>query len=196
MSFKAGITGDIASGKSTVTSYLRSKGFTVVDADAISHSLTGDGAPVLKVIDRQFPGVVRGGWLDRKMLAEIVFFDPEKRKQLNEILHPLIREEIERQLNVPERVVFLDAPLLFEAGYEEEMDVIIYLALEEELQMERLIKRDRLSRWEAQARIHSFDIPREEKMQKSYVIDNSGSMEELLEKVDEFLDAFDLLEVR
>ncbi|HHX03152.1 MAG TPA: dephospho-CoA kinase [Tissierellia bacterium] len=196
MIFKVGITGDIASGKSTVTSYLRKKGFTVIDADAISRSMTKDGSSVLREIEASFPGVVHDRKLDRKKLGRMVFSDPQKRKQLNAILHPLIRKEIRRQLDESGQIVFLDAPLLYEGGYEKEMDVVIYLALSKELQLERLMLRDGLSRQEALERMHSFDVPREEKMRKSYVIDNSGSFEDLLEKVDIFLDAFGLEKLR
>ncbi|MDI9472607.1 MAG: dephospho-CoA kinase [Bacillota bacterium] len=187
MSFKVGITGDIASGKSTVTDYLRNKGYTVVDADEISRSMTKDRSPVLDVIERQFPGVVCKGKLNRRKLGKIVFSDIHKRKELNAILHPLIREEISRQLTDGGDIVFLDAPLLFEGGYDDEMDVIIYITLDEDIQLKRLMNRDGITHQEARDRMRSFDMAKEEKMRRSHVIDNSTSREELLDQIDSFL---------
>lgn len=192
MTFKVGITGDIASGKSTVSAYLKEKGYRLIDADAISRHLTRDHAPILPEIEAAFPGVTKEGKLLRSKLGAIVFSDPAQRERLNALLHPPIRKRIQEEMQEGGRVVFLDAPLLFEGGYDALMDIVLYLAIDEETQLSRLQKRDGLTREEALARMRAFDIPREEKMVRSYVLDNRGTLEELLAQVDIFLTAFEL----
>ena len=114
-----GITGGIACGKTNLTDALTSLGAAVIDADEVSRALTAPGGEALAPIRAAFgDGVFREGKLDRRALGGIVFSDPDKKKKLEDILHPMIRDRISFLLDKSEGIVFLSAPLLFECGYE------------------------------------------------------------------------------
>jgi len=167
---KIGLTGSIACGKSTVSSFLRECGYTVIDADAISHALTAPGGDALPAIRTAFGDqVFAGEALDRRTLGSVVFSDPEKRAQLNAILHPMILSRIYASLDAqdaPDSLVFADVPLLFECGMEERFDRIWVVAAEEETQLDRLMIRDQLTKEEALARIRS-QMPLKEKCRRA-----------------------------
>lgn len=185
---KIGLTGSIACGKSTVSSYLRSLGHVVVDADAISHSLTTPGGTALPAIREAFgDGVFDGDVLDRRALGSIVFADIGKRAKLNAILHPMIISSIENELirqDAPGKLVFGDVPLLFECRMEAMFDRVWVVSASESEQLSRLMTRDHLTKEEALARIRS-QMPLAEKCRMAdAVIDSSGAIEQTRAQVD------------
>ena len=185
---KIGLTGSIACGKSTVSQYLKQLGYAVVDADAISHALTAPGGKALPLVRKAFgDAVFDGDALNRRALGSMVFADEGTRARLNAILHPMIissiREELQA-LDAPGRLVFGDVPLLFECAMESMFDQIWVVSVSEDIQLERLMTRDGLSRQEALDRIRS-QMPLEEKRQRAdAVIDSSGSIEQTRKQID------------
>lgn len=184
MTIFIGITGGIATGKSTVSEMVRKLGFTVIDADVIARQVVEPGEEAYKQIIEKFGEDVLlvNGEIDRKKLGEIIFNHPEKRLLLNSIVHPFVRkkmmEEKERAIQNNEKALFLDIPLLFESKLFSYVDKIIVVYVDEELQLQRLMKRNQLTKEEALSRIRS-QISIEEKRQKAdKVIDNRGTLEE------------------
>ncbi|MFQ5913200.1 MAG: dephospho-CoA kinase [Nitrospinota bacterium] len=181
---KVGLTGGIASGKSTIAEMFRRFGAHVIDADQIARQVVEPGRPALQEIAGTFgEGVLRpDGTLDRAALARIVFRDPEARARLNAIVHPRLWEEEGRQIEAfeaqdPEGIVVLDAAVLIEAGCADRMDVLVVLDVDEEDQLMRLASMG-VSREEGQARIGA-QMPTAEKLAHAdYVIENRGSLEE------------------
>ncbi len=183
-----GLTGGIATGKSTVSSILRQLGAQVIDADEIARALTMPGAQGLKDLVKALgPDILSyGGVLDRKKLGDILFGDEKARAIVNSILHPLIIEKIRNTLDDFNRLaapggeglrVVLDVPLLFETGIDTLCDEVWVVAVGPELQIERLKERNGYSREEALLRIGS-QMGLDEKIQRAHrVIDNSGSRE-------------------
>ncbi len=188
---KIGLTGSIACGKSTVSTYLRELGCDIVDADALSRALTAPGGRALPDIRETFgSSVFNGSVLDRRKLGALVFSDTAKRDQLNALLHPLILSEIDNQLNRlngPGCIVAGDVPLLFECGIQAWFDQIWVVSVPRSIQIERLTARDSLTRSEAERRIDA-QFPLEDKIrQADAVIDNSGSFQETKRQVDTLL---------
>ena len=150
-----GLTGSIACGKSTVSSFLISRGFPVVDGDRISRDLTGEGSPVLQKIGQVFgPDVLyEDGTLNRRRLGRIVFSDPAARETLDRLMAPYLLEEtrarIEEARDLGNTLCFLDMPLLFEKGYDRLCDAVWTVWLPKDLQLHRLMERDGYSREEA-----------------------------------------------
>lgn len=189
-----GLTGGIATGKSTVAHMLTRLGAAVIDADAIVHELQAPGTPVLRGIVAAFgPEILRpDGSLDRARLGRHVFADPEARARLNGIVHPAVGAEMARRLEAARRagarLVVLDIPLLLESrarggGAGDLVEAVILVYAPEALQVERQMARDRTSREEAQARVRA-QMPIEEKRRLAdHVIDNSGSLEETRRQV-------------
>ncbi|MBP3656540.1 MAG: dephospho-CoA kinase [Clostridia bacterium] len=175
---KIGLTGSIACGKSTVSSYLRQLGYDVVDADAISRSLTEPGGPALPAIRGAFGDTVfDGDALNRRALGALVFGDEQKRQTLNALLHPMIISQVTAELTTLDRegrLVFGDIPLLYECGMESLFDRIWVVSAPLETQIARLSARDGLSEEEAVRRICS-QMPLEEKRRRAdAVIDTDG----------------------
>ena len=178
---KIGLTGSIACGKSTVSAYLKSLGCIIVDADAISHSMTAPGGAALPAIRKAFGNsVFDGDMLSRRALGSLVFSSEEKRAQLNAILHPMIISAIEAQLNAcdaPDTLVIGDVPLLYECHMAHMFDQVWVVSVPEEEQVTRICLRDGLSREEAKLRIDA-QMPLSEKCSLAdAVIDTSGSIE-------------------
>ena len=180
-----GLTGGIASGKSSVAALLERLGAAVVDADLLAREVVQPGEPALAAIAAAFgAGVLnRDGTLDRAALAQAVFSDPEARHTLEAITHPAIRARADRKLaQLRERGVttaFYVAPLLIEAGNSHRVDEVWVVYLDRESQLARLMARDALGREAAEQRIAS-QMPMEEKKRLGrVVIDNRGSREEL-----------------
>ena len=188
---KIGLTGGIASGKSTVAAMLREHGFAVIFADEISRRLLDPGQAAYEETVREFGReiVLADGTLDRKKIAAIVFGDRGKLDRLNGIIHPRVEAEILQQFGEWERegkssVVFVEAALLVEAGYMKNLDGLVVTWCRPEQQMERLIARG-MSEDEAKARIGA-QMPVEEKLKlATYRIDCSGTMEETRRQVGE-----------
>ena len=184
-----GLTGGIASGKSTVARMLAEKGVPVIDADALAREVVEPGTPALARIAARWPEVVRDGVLDRKAQGAVEFARPEERAALEAIVHPAIQAEVEERLaalaTAGAEVAVYEAALLVEAGLDEGMDVLVVVALPEEEQVRRLLTRDRLPEAAARARVAS-QAPLSEKLAKAdYVIENTGDLAALRRRVDE-----------
>ncbi|MFO7172265.1 MAG: dephospho-CoA kinase [Bacillota bacterium] len=179
---RIGLTGGIASGKSTVSRMLRDLGAPVIDADAIVHALQEPGGPAYGPIVEAFGPSVVGpdGRLDRRALARRVFADPDCRRRLEAIVHPLVAAEMERQLLAYARAgrpaAVLDIPLLFEAGLDRQVDQIWVVYVDPETQLRRLQERDGLTEAEARQRL-AAQWPLDEKVARAHVvIDNRGDL--------------------
>lgn len=176
-----GLTGGIASGKSTVARFLEEQGAVVIDADALSREAVGPGSAALERIVAAFGEEVLlpDGRLDRKRLGRLVFADADKRRRLEEIMHPEIRrladERIASAADEGHRVLFYMAPLLIESGSVERVDEVWVVTVRPEIQLERLMRRDGIGREEA-GRIIASQMPLAEKERHGrVVIDNSGT---------------------
>lgn len=167
---KIAIVGNIASGKSTLEKILDDKGFQVYDTDKIAHK-------ILEKNKHLFPQAIVDGKIDRKKLADIVFNDKEQLKYLESVIHPKVREFI-KNIETPD-TVFISVPQLFEAGMEDLFDKILFISAPLEIRLERLMKRNSLTKEEALVRINA-QMSEEEKIPKcDYVISNKGSKEDL-----------------
>lgn len=185
-----GLTGGIATGKSTVSALLRQAGFPIVDADIVAREVVEPGTPMLEKIKLAFgPGIIDNGVLDRRKLGQIVFEDGAQLKKLNDIMQPAISSAMADKINfwrlqnVP--ILVLDVPLLFERDYDKNklVDKIIVVTASEEIQLSRLENRDQLSNMEARNRVKA-QLPMSQKIARAdYVIDNNGRIEELQEQV-------------
>lgn len=185
-----GLTGGIATGKSTVSALLRQVGFPIVDADIVAREVVEPGTPTLEKIKLAFgPGIIDNGVLDRRKLGQIVFEDGAQLKKLNDIMQPAISSAMADKINfwrlqnVP--ILVLDVPLLFERDYDKNklVDKIIVVTASEEIQLSRLENRDQLSNMEARNRVKA-QLPISQKIARAdYVIDNNGRIEELQEQV-------------
>lgn len=194
MTYILGLTGSIATGKSTVSNIFKALGFPVVDADIGAREVVEVGAPGLQALVDYFGQglLTHDGQLNREALGAIVFANEAKRKKLNELLKPYIRSWIDREKNkviasgAP--LVIMDIPLLYEAGgYQEMMDSIMVVAIPDDLQITRLMARNQLSRSEALQRIKA-QIPIAKKVEwADSVIDNSGSLVDTRQQVEKWL---------
>ena len=189
---KIGLTGSIACGKSTVSSYLRSLGYAVADADGISRALTAEGGAALPAIRSAFGDAVflQDGTLDRRALGSVVFGDQEKRAALNAILHPMIIGEVTAQVSRAEEtdgIAFADIPLLYECSMESHFDRIWVVSASRETQIARLFERDGLAESEAIARIDA-QMPLEEKCRRAdAVISTEGTIFDTQAAIDRLL---------
>lgn len=185
-----GITGNIASGKSTVARMFEALGARIIDADEIARIVVEPGAPAWEEIISEFGRDVLepDGAINRKRLADIVFGDEAKRKRLNDITHPRIRERISELLREYEKegalVVMVEATLIVErGGLKSLIDGLIVVTADEETQIERLIRDKGYKREEAVSRLRAQMPAREKMMHGDYIIDNSGSLEDTRARV-------------
>jgi dephospho-CoA kinase len=187
-----GLTGGVASGKTTVSRVLKEAGAYIIDADQMARELVRPHTPAWRKLVRAFgKDILReDGSLHRKKLADKVFTNLRQRKLLNQILHPRIRKEMERRAKEigqkdPEAVVVIDAPLLVELGDHRKMDKLIVVTSTQTQQIERLKERDGISSEEA-LRIFSSQMPVEDKVKLAdFVIRNEGSLQETKKKTRE-----------
>ena len=191
-----GITGGIASGKSTVTNFLRQKGFQVVDADALVHQLQKPGCRLFKALVQHFGQeiILENGELNRPLLASLIFSNTEEREWSKQIQGEIIREELATlrdQFAQTEEIFFMDIPLLFEQDYASWFDETWLVYVEPDVQMERLMKRDQLSKDLAISRLSAQWSLEEKKSLASQVIDNNGSQDQLLAQVNSLLERSD-----
>jgi dephospho-CoA kinase len=183
-----GLTGGIGSGKSTVSARLAELGARVVDADAIVHEVQSPGTEVFDAIVERFgPQVVaEDGSLLRQAIADVVFNDPDELKALNEIVHPAVGAEIARRLQEAaetDDVVVLDVPLLVESG-RDDLAAMVVVDVDPEVAIQRLVAHRGFKEEDARARI-ARQVSREERLAKATkVLDNSGTVDELLSQVD------------
>jgi dephospho-CoA kinase len=189
---KVGLTGSIAVGKSFVLEVLRELGARTMDADQIARECVEPGTLGLSAVVEEFgDGVLAAnGSLDRMKLGAIIFADEAKRQKLNSILHPFIiarQDEVMRQWDgeTPEAIAVIDAALMIESGGYKRFDKLIVVHCQPEIQLQRLMKRNNLSREEAALRIKS-QMPQEEKMKYAdYLVDTSGEFENTRRQVEE-----------
>ena len=193
-----GLTGSIASGKSTISTMLKEKGYPIIDADLVARVVVEPGTQTLLVIEDVFgQGVMNAdGTLNRDALGQIIFHDPAKRKQLNDIMHPAIRAEMIRQrdqlIEDGHLTLFMDIPLLFESRLQHYVEKILVVSVTEETQLQRLMERNTLSKEEATARIQS-QLPISEKEKGAdAVIYNNGSIEESRVQLERLLAKWDI----
>jgi dephospho-CoA kinase len=179
----AGLTGGIASGKSTVSRFLFDAGARIIDADKIAREVVKPGSPGYDAILSFFGRTILlpDGEIDRKRLGEIIFNDPEKKARLDAIVHPRVFERSAEMIaqiaaDTPDAVVIMDIPLLLESGMGSDLAEVIVVYVPENLQLERLMKRDGIDERSAMARIRS-QMPIEEKRKRAtVVIDNSRTL--------------------
>lgn len=179
-----GLTGGIATGKSTVSAILENAGAVIIDADRIARMVVKKNMPAYRQILAKFGKSVLlpDGEIDRTALGKVIFNDPQKKQLLNTIVHPYVRKETDRQLkqlekNNPDALVILDIPLLFEAGMGSDLSEVIVVYAPEPIQVKRLMKRDHISHADAMARVRSQMPIEEKKKLATMVIDNSGTRE-------------------
>ena len=199
-----GLTGTMGSGKTTVSTLLRNKGYTVYDTDEMSRALTAKGGEAIPFIAERFGEdmILSDGSLDRKKLAAVVFADPAELDALEEIVTARVVKKVRdiiaavrkggkkaKDLCDPEaKALFFDVPLLFESGLCDDMDLCWCVAADDETRIRRIMMRDGISREEILARFAS-QMPQEEKIMKSdAVIDNSGTIFDLDEHLTNLLD--------
>jgi dephospho-CoA kinase len=191
-----GLTGGVASGKTAVSRVLREEGAYIIDADQIARELVQPRKPAWNEIIRAFGKEIlqEDGSIHRKKLADKIFTDPEQRKVLNRILHPRIKEEIDRRAKMigqkdPEAIVVIDAPLLVELGMHHKVDRLIVVTSTQIQQMERLKKRDGRSPEEALKLFASQMLVEEKEKLGDFVIRNEESLEEMKKRAKEVFKA-------
>ena len=188
-----GITGGIASGKSTVTEFLRQKGFQVVDADVVVHQLQKPGGRLYQVLVEHFGEkiLLENGELNRPLLASLIFSNPEEQEWSKRTQGEIIREELaalRNQFAQTEALFFMDIPLLFEQNYASWFDETWLVYVNRDVQLERLMKRDQISKEAAESRLNS-QWPLERKISlASHSLDNNGNQEQLIAQVVQLLD--------
>ena len=183
-----GITGGIASGKSTVTNFLRKQGFQVVDADAVVHQLQKPGGRLFEALVQHFGQeiILENGELNRPILASLIFSNPDEREWSRITQGEIIREELATlrdQLAQTEEIFFMDIPLLFEQDYVSWFDETWLVYVDRDVQVERLMKRDQLSKDETEFRLAAQWPLEKKKDLASYVLDNNGNQDQLLTQV-------------
>lgn len=191
-----GITGGIASGKSTVTNFLRQKGFEVVDADALVHQLQKPDGRLYQILVEHFGEKVllEDGKLNRPLLASLIFSNSEEREWSKETQGQIIREELgslRDKFSETEELFFMDIPLLFEQDYASWFDETWLVYVRRDTQLDRLMNRDQLSKESAETRLASQWPLEEKKKFATYILDNNGSREQLLSQVVTLLEGGD-----
>jgi dephospho-CoA kinase len=181
----AGLTGGIATGKSTVAAFLRQAGAAIIDADRIAHEVVRRHRPAWREIVARFGTeiLLENQEIDREKLGRIIFHDAGQKAALNRIVHPHVFNAIQTRMDAiqaddPEAVVIQDIPLLFESGVHRRLPCVIVVYVPEALQLQRLRQRNHLSKAEALARMRSQMPIEEKKKMADILIDNSGTLEE------------------
>lgn len=186
-----GITGGIASGKSTVSHYLKDKGYVVLDADIYARNVLNKGTEGLKKTVEHFGnGILNDdGTLNREVLGHIVFNDKDELAVLNSITHPIIRQEMndDKNKNLKTGHVFSDIPLLYENKLEDQFDIVIVVYVDEDTQLKRLMTRNDFTEEEARRRIASQLSLEEKKKRADIVFNNNDTKEALYNQIDDFI---------
>ena len=190
-----GLTGGIGTGKSTVSDYLRKKGCIILDADDISRKMTEAGMPALSIIHNVFGDEVinSDGSLNRHKLGDIVFNNRDKLQKLQQIITTEVVDNINRNLSQLQsehcdKIVVIDAPLLFECGMENIADENWLVISEMSVRIKRVKERDNLSEEQIIARINNQMSQEDKEKLSDYVLDNSGSLQQLYEQIDDNLE--------
>ena len=188
-----GITGGIASGKSTVTNYLRQKGDQVIDADQVVHELQAKGGKLYQALVSWLGSAIlnEAGELDRPKLSQLIFSSQENLAKSSRLQNDIIRQELANrrdQLAKIEETFFMDIPLLFEQDYADWFDEVWLVDVSKGTQLERLMARNNLSQEEAQQRIAAQLSLADKRQRAEIVIDNNGALSDTLKQVQAFLD--------
>lgn len=192
MSKVIGLTGGIASGKSTVSELLTAFGFKVIDADTAAREAVAKGTTGLEKVRETFgeEAIDENGEMDRKYMGDLVFNNPGQRLVLNEIVHPIVREimdEKKQQYIEEGHNVIMDIPLLFENELQDTVDEVWLVYTSESIQIDRLMERNDLTQEEAKARVYSqISIDKKSRM-ADHVIDNLGDKLELKQNLEKLL---------
>lgn len=191
------LTGGIASGKSTVSKHLASLGAKVIDADKLAREVVKPGMPALEAIFNKFGDELRlkDGSLDRRMLGDMVFADPQALNTLNGIVHPAIKNLYEQTVREivaadPEAVIVYDIPLLVEHAIDREWEHIVVASAPEDIRIERLINIRGLTAEEAKARVSNQASDEERRAIADTVIDTSTTLEETIRQTEIFWQSF------
>ena len=184
-----GITGSIACGKSTVSNYLKSKGYIVIDADRIGHEALDDDYVKEKLILAFGNEILEDNKINRQKLGELVFGNSSNLNVLNSIIHPEIRKKFLEKIdkNNDKELIFIDVALLFEAKFDDLVDKIIVVYVDKNTQLTRLMKRNSISKKEALSRIVSQMSPIEKAKLGDYTVNNNLDVINTYEQVDKVL---------
>lgn len=180
-----GVTGGISSGKSNVISIIKRQGFKVIDCDLINHNLQKINMPIYNAIKEAFGSsyFLDNEELDRKKLGELIFHNENEKLKLNSISHPIIKEEVLKEINQADGIIFVDVPLLYESKFDSLCDKVICVYLNKETQIKRLMERDHIDYSYAKAKIASqMDLDQKRDL-ADYVIDSKGSFQETYDQV-------------
>ncbi|KRL27410.1 dephospho-CoA kinase [Limosilactobacillus frumenti DSM 13145] len=188
-----GLTGGIASGKSTVSRMLATAGLPIVDADQVVRTLQQPSSQGLQALEQAFGRniITATGELDRSALGQLVFNDDQQRNKLNRIMQPMVWNEIWQEVDQFRKQgipwVVLDVPLLIEEHYDRDCDLVIVVAVDRAIQRQRLMDRNHLTVDQAEARIVSQMSLEEKKRHADIVIDNNGNLQKLRQQVEAVL---------
>jgi len=190
---KVALTGGIATGKSYVATRLKDAGIPIVDADALARDVVAPGSPALAAIRKRFgpDAVRRDGTMDRVRVGQIVFKDKRARLDLEAIVHPAVIKAINDFFNtLPKRTPFAvaDIPLVFETGRDKDFDAIVVVACPRDMQIERMMERNKLSKEDAERRLNA-QLPIDQKVKKAtHVIKTDGTFDETNAQVDDLIE--------
>ena len=187
-----GLTGGIATGKSSVSKMIQAKGLPVIDADFLAREVVSPGSFGQKALVQVFgPGILSGEELNRKLLGQKLFADPVCRRVVENITHPLIQWRAKQEFAALEKagheIIFYDAALLFEKSLTKNFNLIVVVHAPEKIQIDRLIERDKISKTEAEQRVNT-QMPMAKKIAEAHLlIDNGGTLKQTESQVEEIL---------
>ena len=191
-----GLTGGIGTGKSTVARRLIEKGYPVIDTDIISKEIIEKEEIIIKINEELGDVLDYNGKINRKKLGQIVFKDKKKLNVLNSIMHPIILNEMRKQINEKNKlhnIIIVDVPLLFEINIEKEFDLILLVYSTKEIQLKRIMERDNRTKEESLNIINS-QMDLELKNKKSdYILKNNNTLKDLYEEIDNVLEKLEKL---
>lgn len=188
---RIGLTGGIATGKSTVSAYLQQQGVVVIDADLVARQVIEPGGLAYEEVKAAFPTAFSEGKLVRSKLGDIIFHDNEKRIILNELMHPKIRQQMLEMASQNEQagqsIIVFDIPLLLEGDWKQLVNQVVVVYCPAKLQKQRLMERNHLTAEEAQARMDAqLDIEQKKRL-ADYVLTNESTREALYRQIDDWL---------
>ena len=193
MTYFLGLTGGIASGKSTADDFFKKKNIPIIDSDLIAHKIMEVGQAGYQAVVDYFGSKILtdNQTINRRKLGEIVFNDQAKLKKLNSLTHPLVHQEIKRQMEQyrlnQEKLVVIDVPLLFDSGFESLCDGVLVISISPELQLKRLMKRNNFTEKEALSRINNQMPLSEKEKRATYVVANTGTINDLEKRLSDLL---------